>query len=94
MVGRYGYLAKSMTRRGGRGAYRDQFYGDATPTRKKRAASARGAVSKRPRRKVSIFLPLLGLFFLLCLIAVAGSSAIIWLRKLGALFGVEWSGDG
>jgi len=38
--------------------------------------------------------PLFGLSFVLCVIAVAGSSAMIWLRKLGTLFGVEWSGDG
>jgi hypothetical protein len=40
-----------------------------------------------------VWVPVFGLTFLLCVIAVAGSSAMIWLRKLGALFGVQWSGD-
>ena len=86
-------LANTRTRQGNRSEFRDEFYSNATPTKKTRGASARRAGSRGRRRKVSIWLPLFGLFFLLCLIAVAGSSAMIWLRKLGTLFGVEWSGD-
>jgi len=29
----------------------------------------------------------------LCIIAVGGSSAMIWLKNLARLFGVHWSGD-
>ena len=88
-------MAKLRTRQGGnRTAFRAEFYRDSSPTAKSKAASARAAAEQRRRRKASIFLPLVGLFFLLCVIAVAGSSAMIWLRKLGTLFGVEWSGDG
>ena len=87
-------MERTRTRQGGRSAFRDEFYTEATPVNKSRAAAAaRREAAKKRRRKVSIWLPLFGLFFLLCLIAVAGSSAMIWLRKLGALFGVEWSGD-
>jgi len=87
-------LAKPRTRQGSRSAYRAEFYRDVTPAKNTKAASARAVEEERRRRKASIFLPLFGLFFLLCVIAVAGSSAMIWLRKLGTLFGVEWSGDG
>jgi hypothetical protein len=86
-------LAKSNTRHGGRSAFRDEFYNDVKPAKTKKSASERRAASKRRKSKASIFLPLIGLFFLLCLIAVLGSSAMIWLRKLGAFFGVEFSGD-
>jgi hypothetical protein len=87
-------LAKPRTRRGGRSAYREEFYRDVTPSNKPKSISARAAEAARRRRKASIFVPLFGLSFVLCVIAVAGSSAMIWLRKLGTLFGVEWSGDG
>ena len=87
-------MAKSRARRGGRTAFREEFYADVRPTQKKSKSSAqRRAAAQRRRRKVSILLPLFGLGFILCIIAVAGSSAMIWLRKLGTLFGVEWSGD-
>jgi len=84
-------MARTRTKRGGRSAFREEFYSENTPVRKKTPSAKRAARSRR--RKVSIFLPMFGLFFLLCLIAVAGSSAMIWLRKLGTIFGVEWSGD-
>lgn len=79
-----------------RSAFREEFYADRKPDDGEAAAKRRAAQmrTRRRRRKVSVFLPIFGLFFMLCIIAVAGSSAMIWLRKLGALFGVEWSGDG
>ena len=79
-----------------RSAFREEFYQDRRPYEKAAARSkhlARGGARKR-RRAVSIWLPVVGLFFMFCVLAAAGSSAMIWLRKLGALFGVEWAGDG
>jgi hypothetical protein len=79
-----------------RSAFREEFYADRRPSELDAAVPMREArrKSRRRTRKVSFMLPVFSLFFLLCIIAVAGSSAMIWLRKLGALFGVEWSGDG
>ena len=78
-----------------RSAFRDEFYQDRRPvgqdtSPKKRAVKARQG---RRRRTISVWLPVFGLSFMFCILAVAGSSAMIWLRKLGALFGVEWIGD-
>jgi hypothetical protein len=87
-------LAKARTRRGGRSAFRAEFYQDLSAAKKPASKSTGVAARKRRRRKASIVLPVFGLFFLLCVIAVMGSSAMIWLRKLGAVFGVEWMGDG
>ena len=87
-------MANSKTKRGGRTAFRAEFYQDGRQAKKAASKSVRGGASNARRRKASIFLPIVGLFFLLCVIAVGGSSAMIWLRKLGALFGVTWTGDG
>lgn len=82
--------------RGGqrRSAFRAEFYRDRASVRPdtrslKRPANGQG----RLRNSMSVWLPVVGLSFMFCLLAVAGSSAMIWLRKLGALFGVEWAGD-
>lgn len=99
MVRKLGVSAGSrQVGRGGqrRSAFREEFYRDTRPANQpsgpaKRAASNRGS---RRRRTMSVWLPTVGLLFMFCILAVAGSSAMIWLRKLGALFGVEWAGDG
>ena len=89
-------MKKLKRRKGGRSSYRDEFYADVKPDQIKKQAPALTWVSasRRRKRKVPLYVPLFGLGFLLCIIAVVGSSAMIWLRKLGTLFGVEWSGDG
>ena len=77
-----------------RSAFRSEFYADRDARKKDGSSSKRndGAAGKR-RRRFSVWVPVFGLSFLFCIIAVAGSSAMIWLRKLGAIFGVHWSGD-
>lgn len=96
MVSKSKLAAGARGRSSNRSAFREEFYADNRPDDqeirlKNRAAQMR---SRRRRRKASVMIPVFSLFFVLCIIAVAGSSAMIWLRKLGALFGVEWSGDG
>lgn len=75
-----------------RSSFRDEFYKD---VRKPRKAVKRSGASAG--RTVKVRLPLwmtaAGLGVLFCIIAIGGSSAMIWLRKLGALFGVYWVGD-
>lgn len=87
-------MAKSGTKKSNRTDFRAEFYRGRVPGKKTGSAATRRAEDLRRKRKVSILVPLFGLLFLFCVIAVAGSSAMIWLRKLGILFGVEWSGDG
>ncbi|MDA1325589.1 MAG: hypothetical protein O3C34_12660 [Proteobacteria bacterium] len=86
-------MAKSGTKKSNRTDFRAEFYRSGASGKKTGAAAARRAQALISKRKVSILVPLFGLLFLLCVIAVAGSSAMIWLRKLGTIFGVEWSGD-
>ena len=79
-----------------RSAFREEFYQDRR-TVDHEPSAPKGAVksrARRHRRTVSVWLPVFGLSFMFCILAVAGSSAMIWLRKLGTLFGVEWAGDG
>jgi hypothetical protein len=80
----------------GRSAFREEFYADRRPDVKDASAKQTAAQSRarKGKGKVPAWLPAFSLLFILCIIAVAGSSAMIWLRKIGALFGVEWSGDG
>lgn len=75
-----------------RSTFRDEFYKDSRPpprpkTSKRRANGSRGT------RRLPLWVTVGGLSVLLCIIAVGGSSAMIWLRKLGAMFGVYWVGD-
>ena len=79
-----------------RSAFREEFYQDRRPFDQEPSAPKRAVKTRarRHRRAVSVWLPVFGLSFMFCILAVAGSSAMIWLRKLGALFGVEWAGDG
>ena len=78
-----------------RSAFREEFYRDRRPATQEAIPSKRkSSQAKRRRRTVSVWLPVFGLSFMFCILAVVGSSAMIWLRKLGALFGVEWAGDG
>jgi len=76
-----------------RSAFRSEFYTDSQGRKKNAGGSKKNDGGSRRRRRVSVWVPVFGLTFLFCVIAVAGSSAMIWLRKLGALFGVHWSGD-
>lgn len=78
-----------------RSAFREEFYQERRPAEHDLSSQKRPGHGRagRRRRSVSVWLPVFGLSFLLCILAVAGSSAMIWLRKLGALFGVEWAGD-
>ena len=75
-----------------RSSFRDEFYKDARkPVVRKtvrNTAKIRGGQSRFP-----LWFTAGGLGLLFCIIAVGGSSAIIWLRKLGAIFGVHWAGD-
>lgn len=74
-----------------RSAFRDEFYKDGRK-QPSGGSKARGGANGGPRR-LPLWLTVGGLGVLLCIIAVGGSSAMIWLRKLGALFGVYWVGD-
>ena len=92
--GSAGTRSDGLSRGQRRSAFRAEFYRDRAPISQdlrapKRPVNAPG----RQRGSMSIWLPVAGLSFMFCLLAVAGSSAMIWLRKLGALFGVEWAGD-
>ena len=75
-----------------RSAFRDEFYKDARKKPPARAAKRTSAAS-RVARRMPLWMTAGGLAVLFCVIAVGGSSAMIWLRKLGALFGVYWVGD-
>ena len=96
MVAKSKASANSRGRSANRSAFREEFYADRKPDKGDANANRLAAQARvrRRRRKVSVYVPVFGLFFLLCIIAVAGSSAMIWLRKLGQLFDVEWAGDG
>ena len=76
-------------------AFRAEFYTERRAQKKDSNASRRDDRSRsgKRRRHMPVWVPVFGLGFLLCVIAVAGSSAMIWLRKLGAMFGVHWTGD-
>ena len=85
--------AKGKRPAGAPSAFRSEFYRE-EPDAQKRAAAARALNRGRTRRKRVPLAITLGCFaLLLCIIAVGGSSAMIWLRKLGAVFGVYWEGD-
>jgi hypothetical protein len=86
-------LAKPKSKAGSRSAFRDEFYRSAEPFPKKNGTDRQKKIAGRHRRRGSLALPLFGLGFLFCIIAVAGSSAMIWIRQLGTLLGVQWSGD-
>jgi len=75
-----------------RSTFRDEFYKDSRPPPRPRALPRRGNQSNGARR-LPLWVTVGGLSVLLCIIAVGGSSAMIWLRKLGAIFGVYWVGD-
>lgn len=82
--------------RGRRSAYLAEFYNgrDAPPERKdSRPDTAKFALRRRRRKRVPVWILAASLGLVFCLIAIAGSSAIIWLRALGNVFDVRWSGD-
>lgn len=75
-----------------RSAFRDEFYKDNREAPRRNASAQRGDDTQGARR-LPLWVTVGGLGVLLCIIAVGGSSAMIWLRHLGAMFGVYWVGD-
>lgn len=75
-----------------RSAFRDEFYKDRRDAPRARA-SGKGGQDLRVARRLPLWVTVGGLGVLFCIIAVGGSSAMIWLRQLGAMFGVYWIGD-
>lgn len=75
-----------------RSAFRDEFYKDNRRAPRAGRSAQRGQ-DGRAGRRLPLWVTLGGLGMLLCIIAVGGSSAMIWLRQLGAMFGVYWIGD-
>lgn len=77
-----------------RTAFRAEFYKN-SGTRNRSVASAHPGENGRRRSspRFPLWVTLSGFGVLLCLIAIGGSSAMIWLRRLGAVFGVHWIGD-
>ena len=76
-----------------RSAFRAEFYQGNDAEKRRAAAAARAVHRGRQRQRVPLMVTVGCLGIVLCMIAVGGSSAVIWLRKLGALFGVHWAGD-
>jgi Flp pilus assembly protein TadB len=75
-----------------RSSFRDEFYKDARRAPRASGSSKRGQ-NGRTVRRLPLWVTVGGLGVLFCIIAVGGSSAMIWLRQLGAMFGVYWIGD-
>ena len=75
-----------------RSTFRDEFYKDARSPPRVTTSKARGQDGHGTRR-LPLWVTVGGLGVLFCIIAVGGSSAMIWLRHLGAMFGVYWVGD-
>jgi hypothetical protein len=74
--------------------FRDEFYRDGKNSNSAKKSNARKSNNRsRGKKKMAGWVYVASSAILLCVIAVAGSSAVIWLRKLGALFGVNWTGD-
>lgn len=86
-------LAKIGKRR--RSAYLEEFYREArSPQPEPNSGIEQPHVGVRRRRKgmpIWLLTSILGIVF--CLIAVGGSSAMIWLRHLSSIFDVHWTGD-
>jgi hypothetical protein len=78
-----------------RSVFLDEFYKE--PERHaatSRAKEEHSHADFRRRRKGAPLWVLAGVSGIaLCLIAVGGSSAMIWLRHLGSIFNVHWAGD-
>lgn len=75
-----------------RSSFRDEFYKESRPPPRTVKPKRRG-VGGRGSRRFPLWVTVAGLGVMLCIIAVGGSSAMIWLRQLGATFGVYWIGD-
>lgn len=85
---------KQAAARRRRSAFRAEFYKDADARRRPGASQpAAGGVHRRRVQRLPFWVSVGSLGVLFCLIAIGGSSAMIWLRRLGALFGVHWIGD-
>ena len=78
-----------------RSAFLDEFYkGKAKPAPTTREKEELPHAGFKRRRKGLPLWALAGVSAILfCLIAVGASSAMIWLRHLGSVFDVRWSGD-
>jgi len=74
-----------------RSTFREEFYREGDE--KKPARKKNGAGSQKRKRKLPVWTYVATFGILFCVLAVIGSSAMIWLRKLGAVFGVHWEGD-
>lgn len=80
--------------RNGRSAFRAEFYRDEDEAERRRIARARADDLRKGRRKrIPLAVTISAFAILLCIIGIGGSSAMIWLRELGALFDVYWTGD-
>ncbi len=72
-----------------RSAFREEFY-------KGQASVSDEPPDSQPtprRHRMPIWALAVILTIVLCLIAVGGSTAMIWLRHLGAVVDVHWAGD-
>jgi hypothetical protein len=75
-----------------RSSFREEFYKDSRRAPRANRSAQRNQDSRAARR-LPLWVTVGGLGVLFCIIAVGGSSAMIWLRQLGAMFGVYWIGD-
>lgn len=80
------------TQRRKRSAFREEFYRESDGKKPARARS-KGRKGGSGFRRLPVWAYVAATGILFCIIAIAGSSAMIWLRKLGAIFGVYWEGD-
>lgn len=94
-IGNHNEQNKLAVKERRRSAFLDEFYegpeGSAAPSQ---VQEERPHAEFRRRRKgvpLWILAGVSGILF--CAIAVGGSSAMIWLRHLGSVFDVHWSGD-
>ena len=72
-----------------RSAFREEFYKG-----QESASDQRSEPEYAPRRRrMPLWALAVILTIVLCLIAVGGSTAMIWLKNLAALVDVRWAGD-
>jgi hypothetical protein len=81
---------KTVTGRANRrSAFREEFYKGQTSE----IDEAPEPESAPRRRRIPIWAFAVILTIVLCLIAVGGSTAMIWLKNLAAVVDVHWAGD-
>ncbi len=74
-----------------RSAFREEFYKGQASKSDEPAEPEPESAPRRHRIPIWAFAVILPI--VLCLIAVGGSTAMIWLRNLAALVDVHWAGD-